>query len=132
MITPVPEPAVDRAASATLADGEIFSVIKKGVPPTMMAGWDGRIPDNDKVKENQPGAYYVDSSCIDCDVCRDTAPDSFRRSDVNSYSFVFKQPVFVAEYDFSSRSAQPPGAVHGPFKSENGCLLLEIHYYDPA
>jgi len=29
-------------------------------------------------------------------------------------------------------ACRPPGAVHGPFKSENGCLLLEIHYYDPA
>jgi len=29
------------------SDGEIYAVIKKGVPPTMMAGWDGRIPDND-------------------------------------------------------------------------------------
>ncbi len=28
-------------------DGEIYAVIKKGIPPTMMAGWDGRIPDND-------------------------------------------------------------------------------------
>ena len=28
-------------------DGDIYAVIKKGVPPTMMAGWDGRIPDND-------------------------------------------------------------------------------------
>ena len=26
-------------------DGEIYTVIKKGVPPTMMAGWDGQIPD---------------------------------------------------------------------------------------
>jgi mono/diheme cytochrome c family protein len=26
-------------------DGEIYTVIKKGVPPTMMAGWDGRISD---------------------------------------------------------------------------------------
>ena len=26
-------------------DGEIYTVIKKGVPPTMMAGWDGRITD---------------------------------------------------------------------------------------
>jgi mono/diheme cytochrome c family protein len=26
-------------------DGEIFSVIKKGVPPTMMAGWEGRLSD---------------------------------------------------------------------------------------
>jgi ferredoxin len=51
------------------------------------------LPDKtDKVKENVAGAYYVDSSCIDCDVCRDTAPDNFMRSDENSYSFVFKQP----------------------------------------
>jgi ferredoxin len=51
------------------------------------------VPDkNDRVKENVPGAYYVDSSCIDCDVCRDTAPESFTRCDENNYSFVFKQP----------------------------------------
>ena len=24
---------------------------------------------------------------------------------------------------------QPPGAAHGPFKSEKGCILLESHYY---
>ncbi len=46
----------------------------------------------DRVKENVGGLYYVDSSCIDCDVCRDTAPDNFMRSDENNYSFVFKQP----------------------------------------
>jgi mono/diheme cytochrome c family protein len=28
-------------------DGDIYTVIKKGVPPTMMAGWDGRIPDTE-------------------------------------------------------------------------------------
>lgn len=26
-------------------------------------------------------------------------------------------------------ACRPPGAVHGPFKSHDGCLLLEIHYY---
>jgi mono/diheme cytochrome c family protein len=26
-------------------DGEIYAAIRKGVPPTMMAGWEGRIPD---------------------------------------------------------------------------------------
>jgi len=46
----------------------------------------------EKVKENVCGLFYVDSSCIDCDVCRDTAPDNFMRSDENSYSFVYKQP----------------------------------------
>jgi mono/diheme cytochrome c family protein len=28
-------------------DGEIFSVVKKGVPPTMMAGWEGRLSDTE-------------------------------------------------------------------------------------
>lgn len=27
-------------------------------------------------------------------------------------------------------ACRPPGAYHGPFKSETGCVLLEIHYYD--
>jgi len=51
------------------------------------------LPDrNDRVKENVPGSYYVDSTCIDCDVCRDTAPENFKRADEKSYSFVYKQP----------------------------------------
>jgi len=29
-------------------------------------------------------------------------------------------------------ACRPPGVHHGPFKSEKGCLLLEMHYYDPA
>lgn len=29
-------------------------------------------------------------------------------------------------------ACRPPGAPHGPFKSEGGCVLLEIHYYDPV
>jgi mono/diheme cytochrome c family protein len=29
------------------SDGEIYAVIKKGIPPTMMAGWDGRISDTE-------------------------------------------------------------------------------------
>lgn len=47
---------------------------------------------NDRVGENVRGTYYVDTQCIDCDVCRDTAPDNFTRSDENGYSFVYKQP----------------------------------------
>jgi ferredoxin len=56
------------------------------------------MPDrNDRVKENVKGTYYVDSSCIDCDVCRDTAPENFTRCDENNYSFVFKQPTSEEE-----------------------------------
>jgi hypothetical protein len=29
-------------------------------------------------------------------------------------------------------ACRPPHAPHGPFKSENGCMLLEIHYFDPV
>jgi hypothetical protein len=29
-------------------------------------------------------------------------------------------------------ACRPPGAPHGPFKSEGGCVLLEIHYFDPV
>jgi ferredoxin len=47
---------------------------------------------NDRVPENLPGTFYVDSTCIDCDVCRDTAPDNFTRSDDGGYSYVYKQP----------------------------------------
>ena len=51
------------------------------------------MPDpNDKVKENAPGAFYVDSSCIDCDVCRETAPKNFTRAFNHAYSYVGKQP----------------------------------------
>lgn len=28
-------------------------------------------------------------------------------------------------------AVRPPGAFHGPFKSEKGCLLLETHYFQP-
>jgi hypothetical protein len=26
-------------------------------------------------------------------------------------------------------ACRPPGAHHGPFKSEGGCMLFELHYY---
>jgi len=42
--------------------------------------------------ENIAGAYYVDNKCIDCDLCRETAPNSFKRNDDGGYSFVYKQP----------------------------------------
>ena len=29
-------------------------------------------------------------------------------------------------------ACRPPGAYHGPFRSDGGCVLLEVHYYDPA
>jgi ferredoxin len=45
-----------------------------------------------RVPENQPGRFYVDATCIDCDLCRETAPENFRRDDSESRSYVFRQP----------------------------------------
>jgi ferredoxin len=45
-----------------------------------------------RIPENIAGAFYVDRECIDCDLCRETAPENFRRNEDEGYSFVFKQP----------------------------------------
>src|ERR1039458_6601035 len=45
-----------------------------------------------KYPENVAGKYYVDNQCIDCDLCRETAPENFKRNEDGGYSYVFKQP----------------------------------------
>ena len=34
-----------------------------------------------KYPENVEGQFYVDDQCIDCDLCRETAPANFTRND---------------------------------------------------
>ncbi len=46
----------------------------------------------DKVPENAAGTLYVDSTCIDCDACREMAPTNFVRSEEEGYSYVTRQP----------------------------------------
>lgn len=38
----------------------------------------------------------------------------------------------TVSYPAHTYACRPPGVFHGPFKSEMGCLLLEIHYYETA
>jgi len=45
-----------------------------------------------KYAENVAGAFYVDDQCIDCDLCRETAPASFKRNDDGGHTYVYKQP----------------------------------------
>jgi len=47
---------------------------------------------DDKLADNVAGKWYVDSNCIDCDVCRTTAPNNFEANEDEGYSFVSKQP----------------------------------------
>eukprot|EP01031_Cornospumella_fuschlensis_P016730 gene16730-20460_t len=46
----------------------------------------------DRSPENVPGAFYVDSTCVDCDQCRDLAPQFFSRWNAGGYSIVHRQP----------------------------------------
>lgn len=46
-----------------------------------------------KVAKNVPGSYYVDDNCIDCDLCRSTAPILFDRDKEAYASYVARQPV---------------------------------------
>ncbi|MBI2340974.1 MAG: ferredoxin, partial [Deltaproteobacteria bacterium] len=34
----------------------------------------------EKVKDNVTGSWFVDSQCIDCDLCRTTAPANFKQN----------------------------------------------------
>jgi glyoxylase-like metal-dependent hydrolase (beta-lactamase superfamily II)/ferredoxin len=48
-----------------------------------------------RLAENVPGDFYVDSTCIDCDACRQIAPSVFR--DHGEQSSVFQQPATEEE-----------------------------------
>ncbi len=52
-----------------------------------------------KLTENVDGLFFVDSTCIDCDTCRQLAPEVF--TDIGNYAAVVKQP----ETDDELRSA---------------------------
>lgn len=52
---------------------------------------------SDAIAENVDGDFFVDSSCIDCDLCRQLAPASFSRTDRRAQSFVQVQPRDPAE-----------------------------------
>src|SRR5260370_32367838 len=50
-----------------------------------------------RLPENAPGELFVDETCIDCDTCREFAPEIFgsRRS---GQSYVARQPYEEAEW----------------------------------
>lgn len=67
-------------------DSALFLLPSKYNPPKNMADAANKYP------QNASGSYYVDDQCIDCDLCRETAPANFTRDDDGGHSFVFKQP----------------------------------------
>ncbi len=54
----------------------------------------------DKENKNHPnvsGHFYVDDSCIDCDLCRSNVEQFFTRDDEIGLSYVHRQPSSADE-----------------------------------
>ena len=52
---------------------------------------------SDRLLQNTAGKFYVDSTCIDCDLCRGVAPGIFIRDDELGMSIVQRQPLTPEE-----------------------------------
>lgn len=57
-----------------------------------------------RLPENAPGDFFVDDRCIDCDLCRQLAPDTFSRADRPGQSYVAHQPGSDGERDRALRA----------------------------
>ena len=64
-----------------------------------------------KLDGNIAGLFFVDDTCIDCDTCRQLAPEIF--TDIQDYSVVFRQPSSDPEFRNATRSllACPTGSI---------------------
>ena len=63
--------------------------------------------------ENVPGKFYVDTQCIYCGFCDETAPTVFRKHADGEYAFVFHQPTTSEELRLVTESvaACPTAAI---------------------
>jgi glyoxylase-like metal-dependent hydrolase (beta-lactamase superfamily II)/ferredoxin len=70
-----------------------------------------------RLAENAAGAFFVDSTCIDCDTCRQLAPATFR--DHGAQSSVYRQPASAEEKRLAAMAivACPTGSIGSADKS---------------
>jgi ferredoxin len=61
---------------------------------------------SDKVTQNTAGKWYVDTQCIDCNLCRDTAPENFQQYEEGGYSYVYKQPESQEELEMCQEALE--------------------------
>ena len=78
-----------------------------------------------KYPENVEGKFYVDDQCIDCDLCRETAPANFTRNDDGGHSYVHKQPT-TPEEDVP-RASNCLNTVNSTKAITNQTAILENH-----
>ena len=57
-----------------------------------------------KVTENVAGKFYLDNTCVDCDLCRGILPSVFRRNDDGGYTYVWRQPATPEEIQLAEEA----------------------------
>lgn len=61
---------------------------------------------SERYAKNVEGRYYVDESCIYCDLCRETAPTVFAEDKAAGLAYVFKQPETDEEFELARESLE--------------------------
>ena len=92
----------------------------------------------DRLNQNAPGDYFVDASCIDCDTCRQVAPDVYLRLDEVGQSVVRRQPETAGERRRAAMAlvACPTASIGTSRKDEVGAAAVafpdpvtgDVHY----
>ena len=71
------------------------------------------------VEKNVPGRYYVDESCIYCELCLEEAPDNFSYDKVKGEAYVSTQPRTSEEHKLMAEAIDlcPIDSIHDSFSS---------------
>jgi glyoxylase-like metal-dependent hydrolase (beta-lactamase superfamily II)/ferredoxin len=79
-----------------------------------------------QVSENIPGEFFVDSTCIDCDTCRQLAPHTF--GDSGRTSFVKTQPKNFEEIREATQAllACPTGSIGTLYPNRSSEVLKDF------
>jgi glyoxylase-like metal-dependent hydrolase (beta-lactamase superfamily II)/ferredoxin len=78
------------------------------------------------VAENVPGDFFVDSTCIDCDTCRQLAPAVF--AEAPGHAFVYDQPTTSNERQRALRALVccPTGSIGSRAKDRAAAVMDEF------
>ena len=61
---------------------------------------------SERYEKNIEGRYYVDETCIYCDLCRETAPTLFAEDKATGIAYVYKQPETEEEHNRARESLE--------------------------
>ena len=79
----------------------------------------------DRLPENAQGDLFVDASCIDCDTCREIAPEIFSRAS-RGVSYVANQPGVIMLTNADRSRSENSGAPGTSMRLFHVCPLTGV------